>query len=208
MTSILEFVLVGSVISESVAGTLSAGRKGMDPVGVIIIAFVTALGGGTLRDLLLASGSILWINNPYFVWLVIATASIVMIARRYMIHLLGLFLVMDAIGLCGLSLIGLNKALTLGWGYTVAVVSGLCTGVFGGILRDILCGDIPWVFRKELYATISLVTCFIYLFLSNYLPLLNQTAALLIAMGVGITLRMSAIRYNIRLPVFYFNGDK
>ena len=202
--NLLFVTLVVCVIAESLAGAISAGHKHMDPLGVIIVAFATSLGGGTLRDLTLANFPLLWVNNPILIWIVISSVTFVIFIRRYVKHLLGLFLILDAIGLTGLTIVGLEKALSLGHGYTISIISGLLTGVFGGVLRDLLCGEVPWVFRKELYATISITASGIYIYLSNYTSIGFILTYAITLIG-GTLLRIFAIKYKINLPTFYLH---
>ena len=204
ITFILQIILIVSIVSESMAGALSAARKGMDPIGVTVIAFATSLGGGTMRDVFFDNYPLLWVRWPELVWLVIVIALVTMLIRRYMKRLLGLFLALDAIGLCGLTIIGLEKSLASGHGFTISVVAALLTGVFGGVLRDILCGDIPWIFRKEFYATVSLYVAGTYLLLTYYTPI-PGIAILMICMISGIALRLFSVRYKITLPLFHYS---
>lgn len=202
---ILLSILILSIISESIAGALSAGRKGMDPIGVVIIAFVTALGGGTLRDVLLNNFPLLWIRWPEIVWICLAAALTTILMRRYINRLLKIFLLFDAIGVTGLSMIGANIALENGHGFTVATISALLTGVCGGIIRDVLCGDPPWVFRQELYATVSLLATGLYIVLT-YTPL-HPVVVIAIVMVFGVSVRLLALKYRITLPVFLNDGS-
>lgn len=200
---ILIGILILSVASESIAGALSAGRKGMDPFGVVIIAFATALGGGTLRDVFLNNFPLLWVRWPEVIWICLAAALTTILIRRYLDHLLRVFLFFDAVGVTGLSIIGAHIALDHGHGYTIAALSALLTGVFGGIIRDVLCGDVPWVFRKELYATVSLLATSLYVSLIH--TTLDPLAIIAIVMVFGVILRMLALKYRITLPVFRYD---
>ncbi|GAA4651188.1 trimeric intracellular cation channel family protein [Kistimonas scapharcae] len=201
---VLISILILSIVSESIAGALSAGRKGMDPFGVVIIAFATALGGGTLRDVFLDNFPLLWIRWPEVIWICLAAALTTILIRRYLNHLLRVFLFFDAVGVTGLSIIGAHIALDHGHGYTIATLSALLTGVFGGIIRDVLCGDVPWVFRKELYATVSLLATGLYVSLTH--TALDPLVIIAIVMVFGVTLRMLALKYHITLPIFLYDG--
>lgn len=200
---ILYSILIVSIVSESIAGALLAGRKGVDPIGVVIIAFATALGGGTLRDVFL-NNTLLWIRWPEVVWICVAAALAAILIRRYLNHMLKVFLFLDAVGVAGLSIIGAKIALADGYGFTIVTISALLTGVFGGIIRDILCGDIPWVFRKELYATVSLLTAGLYVALTY--TALHPIIIIIVAIAFGVSVRMLALKYRITLPVFIYKG--
>ncbi|MCK5894347.1 MAG: trimeric intracellular cation channel family protein [Endozoicomonadaceae bacterium] len=202
---ILFSILIISIVSESIAGALSAGRKGMDPIGVMIIAFVTALGGGTMRDVLLNNFPLLWIRWPEVIWICLASGLTTILIRSYINRLLKIFLLFDAIGVAGLSIIGAHIALDNGHGFTVATISALLTGVCGGIIRDVLCGDVPWVFRQELYASVCLLSTGLYIALTY--TSLHPVIVITIVMIFGVSVRLLSLKYRITLPVFLYDGS-
>lgn len=144
-----------AITAEAMTGALSAGRRGMDWFGVVLIACVTALGGGSVRDVLLGHYPLTWVKHPEYLALTSVAALVTIFIAPLMRHLRSLFLALDAVGLVAFTLIGCMVALKMGHGMLVASVSGVITGVFGGILRDIFCNDIPLIFRRELYASVS-----------------------------------------------------
>ena len=152
-----------AITAEAMTGALSAGRRGMDWFGVVLIACVTALGGGSVRDVLLGHYPLTWVKHPEYLVLTTVAAMITVFTARWMRHLRSLFLVLDAVGLVAFTLIGCMTALEMGHGMLVASVSGVITGVFGGILRDIFCNDIPLIFRRELYASVSFAAAWCYM---------------------------------------------
>src|SRR5471030_116286 len=166
-----------AITAEAMTGALSAGRRGMDWFGVVLIACVTALGGGSVRDVLLGHYPLTWVKHPEYLVLTSIAALVTVFIAPLMRHLRSLFLVLDALGLVAFTLIGCMTALEMGQGMMVASVSGVITGVFGGVLRDIFCNDIPLVFRRELYASVSFAAAWCYM-LCIYLELPGEQAIL------------------------------
>ncbi|WP_264192292.1 MULTISPECIES: trimeric intracellular cation channel family protein [Marinobacter] len=192
-----------AITAEAMSGALAAGRRNMDLFGVALIAFLTALGGGTVRDILLGNFPVTWTQHPRYIYMTITGGLLTIAIARFMRHLHQLFLVLDAIGLVAFTVIGCNVALKLGYDTIVVVMSGITTGIFGGILRDILCNRTPQVLRHELYASVSLVVALLYLELLN--QGLSENITLLAAFSVGLLLRMAAIRWQLSLPVFSYS---
>ena len=192
-----------AITAEAMSGALAAGRRNMDLFGVALIAFLTALGGGTVRDILLGNFPVTWTQHPRYIYMTITGGLLTIAIARLMRHLHQLFLVLDAAGLVAFTVIGCNIALKLGYDTIVVVMSGITTGIFGGILRDILCNRTPQVLRHELYASVSLVVALLYLELLN--QGLSENITLLAAFSVGLLLRMAAIRWQLSLPVFSYS---
>lgn len=195
-----------AITAEAMSGALAAGRRNMDLFGVALIAFLTALGGGTVRDILLGNFPVTWTQHPRYIYMTIAGGLMTIVIARFMRHLHQLFLVLDAIGLVAFTVIGCNVALKLGYDTVVVVMSGITTGIFGGILRDIMCNRTPQVLRHELYASVSLVVALLYLALLSHGVTENIT--LLAAFSVGLLLRMTAIHWKVSLPVFRYSQDR
>lgn len=161
--TVMLVIYLVAITAEAMSGALAAGRRNMDIFGVAVIAFVTALGGGTIRDMVLGHYPIGWTQHPEYVYLVISAGLLTIVVARHMHHLKQVFLLLDAMGLIAFSLIGCNVALELGYPPVVVVMSGMLTGISGGILRDVLCNQVPVVFRRELYASVSLAVCLLFL---------------------------------------------
>ena len=199
----LTSVYLIAIIAEAMSGALAAGRRNMDLFGVAVIAFLTALGGGTVRDILLGNFPVTWTQHPSYIYMTLTGGLVTIAIARFMRHLRQLFLVLDAIGLVAFTIIGCNVALELGYEPIVMVMSGITTGIFGGIIRDIMCGRVPQVLRREIYACVSLVVALLYLFLLR--QGVDEGVTQLAAFSVGLLLRMVAIRWRVSLPVFRYS---
>lgn len=199
---IILIIYLLAITAEGMSGALAAGRRNMDIFGVIVIAFVTALGGGTIRDMVLGNYPIVWTQHPIYVYLVVSAGLLTTVIARYLHRIKHLFLLLDAMGLIAFSLIGSNVAIKLGYDPLVVVMAGMITGISGGILRDVLCNQVPVVFRRELYASVSMVVCLLYLALQAWdVPEGISTA---VCFAGGLSLRLAAIRFGWRLPVFSY----
>ena len=194
-----------AITAEAMTGALSAGRRGMDWFGVVLIACVTALGGGSVRDMLLGHYPLTWVKHPEYLVLTTVAALVTIFIAPLMRHLRSLFLVLDALGLVAFTLIGCMTALEMGQGMLVASVSGVITGVFGGILRDIFCNDIPLIFRRELYASVSFTAAWCFLLCTFFgMP---EDQAIFVTLFGGLLLRLLAIRFNWEMPKFVYNDE-
>ncbi|MDP1730228.1 MAG: trimeric intracellular cation channel family protein, partial [Devosia sp.] len=169
------------------------------------LACVTALGGGTMRDTFLGHYPLTWVENPYLLLICCAAALVTIGLARFMERLRWPFLLLDALGLVVFTIIGCNVALEMGQSPIIVIVAGMVTGIVGGILRDVLCNDVPLVFSSELYATVSIVAGAIYY--SGLQFGLPPDMVILAAMLVGLALRVAAIVWKLEMPKFVYDKD-
>jgi len=191
--------LVGVAVFAASAA-LAASRKSFDLIGVIAIAVVTAIGGGTLRDVLLDSHPIFWIRDPSYLWVILASAALTTLYVRSRRPPRGALLVADALGLALFTISGAQVAEERDLSGVVIVLMGTLTGVAGGVLRDVLSRDVPLLFRPSdtLYATAAIAGATLYLLVEDLG--LARTPAVLLGMAVVAGVRLAAITWQLRLP--------
>lgn len=191
--------LIG-ITAEAMTGALAAGRERMDLFGVVIVACVTAIGGGSIRDVLLGHYPLIWVENPSYLALVALAAVATVFIAPLMQYFRVLFLGLDALGLAVFAVIGAQIALEMGHGVVIAVAAAVITGVFGGVMRDLLCNRVPLVFRQELYASVAILAALVFVGLTAAGVPENWSAAITLVVGFG--LRVAAISFKLSLPVF------
>ncbi len=188
------------VAAAAASGVMEARRKRMDVVGACVVAFITALGGGTLRDMLLGRMPVFWIREQAFAYAALAVAVVVFYSSRLRTITLRSILIPDALGLGVFSILGAEYGLQAGTSLFMASLMGVITGIFGGVLRDVICNEIPSVFNSStyLYATCSFLGAWVYLLALRVG--LNATPASALGIVFIVALRVLAVRYAIRLP--------
>ena len=193
-----------AIIVEAMSAALAA-RRSMDWVGVCMLGSITALGGGSVRDMLLGHYPLSWVKHPHYLLITAAAALFTIFIARFMYRLRKIFLLLDAVGLVLFTVIGCNVALEMQQPFIIVITAGLITGCVGGVLRDMLCADIPLLFRSELYATVSVVTGLIYV--GGLRVELPHDLVTILAMAVGLVLRIMALRFNWSMPKFVYTRD-
>ena len=188
-------------IAFAISGVLVAMEKKLDVFGVFIIAFVTAVGGGTLRDLLIGDTPVAWMRDHTYVLVISLTVVLAVIFRNKLKYLRTTLFLFDTIGIGLYTMVGIEKGLGAGMLPLMCIALGTMTASFGGVIRDILCNEIPVIFRKEVYATACIIGGASY-FLFRLLPL-NNEYAFAMAILIVITIRILAVRFKIALPNIY-----
>ena len=187
----------------AITGVLAAAGRGIDFFGVIVLGMVTALGGGTIRDVTLGAYPLVWVENPIYLQIAVSTSVFAFIWSRYLHSQRRALLVLDAFGLALFSVIGLQKALSLDAAPIVAVTMAVVTGVAGGMIRDLLTDQIPLVLRadSQFYATCAIFASAVYLSLEWYLGYANRWVALA-AMAAAFAMRILSVWRQVTLPHF------
>lgn len=197
MNTILCIDLLGT-FAFAISGVMTAVEKKFDFFGAIILAFVTAVGGGTLRDILIGAKPVGWLESDWHIWIILSALPISYLFFKWLKRLRKTFLLFDTIGIGLFTVLGIQKALAFELSPIVAMMMGVISAVFGGILRDVLANEIPLIFRKEVYAFACLSGAAVYLglsFISEY-DLLNM----IVSITVIITIRILAILRQWSIP--------
>ena len=200
MNELIHYLDIFGIIVFAFSGALMAGRYKLDPFGVVVLASVTAIGGGTIRDIILQV-PVFWTVKPHYLYVILATALLTIILIRQPKRIPKRFLLIaDAFGLALFAVLGTQKSLALGSPILVAIVLGTITGVAGGMIRDVLCNVIPMILQKEIYALAAMLGgC---LFVTFNLLGWSDNEATVIAIAGALLLRLAAIYWRVSLPAF------
>jgi uncharacterized membrane protein YeiH len=182
----------------AISGALVASDKNFDLFGVLIIAFVTAVGGGMLRDVLINAHPINWIGDLNYLWTIFAAVITTFLFKSKILPLSKTLFLFDSIGLGVFTLLGLQKGLTYNLHPIVALIMGMISAVFGGVLRDILTNKVPLIFEKEIYASACLMGGISYLILDKLH--LNNSINFIISASIIFVIRLVAIKFHLQLP--------
>ena len=205
MTSLLYSLDFVGVAVFAVSGALVASRKEMDIVGFALMASLTGIGGGTLRDVLLGR-PVFWIDTPYYVGVCLAVAAAAFFTAHILDKRFVVVLWADAVGIAAYSVMGAEVALRSGANELVAVVMGVMTATFGGLARDVVANETPLILRKEVYATCALAGAGLYVGLRLLAVPDVWCAAAGFAAGFG--LRAAGIAYGLTLPTYKGQAGK
>ncbi len=182
----------------AISGALTAANKKFDLMGIGIVAFVTALGGGTVRDILIGIEPVSWLSNRWYLLIISLGAAIAFVFQKKLQPLRKAFFVFDATGLAVFSIAGLEIGLQQGIDPMYAVFLGMISGTMGGVIRDVLCQETPLIFREEIYASAALLGAISYLGLSY--TSLPTNISTIITIGLVLAIRVVAVKYHIGLP--------
>ncbi len=182
----------------AISGVRLAAQKNMDIFGAVILGFATAVGGGTIRDLLLGATPVAWIQNPVYLYLIVSAVALGIFFDRYIFELKKTLFIFDSLGLGVFTIAGMQKALTFGISYEYAVIMGATSATAGGIIRDILANEVPMILQKEIYATACIAGALLYLLLD--FTGLNFHYNTIITIVFIVLIRTFVVKYNIAFP--------
>jgi uncharacterized membrane protein YeiH len=182
----------------AITATLEARRSELDLFGVAVIAVIAGIGGGTVRDILLGRLPVYWIHDATYVVVGLAAGVLTFFFARHLRLPRNFFLIPDALGMALFTVIGTRVALNLDVPWLIAALMGMVTAVFGGVIRDILCNEVPLIFRTDIYATASLAGALVLIGLDGLG--VAHDGAVLLAMLCTVAIRLAAIRWHIHLP--------
>ena len=191
---LIYFVDLAGTFVFAVSGWLLASKKQLDFFGAAVISFITAVGGGTLRDVLIGSTPVGWMQDLNYLLVIASGMLATVFFKRIFEKLRKTMFLFDSIGIGLFTILGLQKTLDLGLSPVVAVMMGTISAVFGGVLRDTLVNEIPMIFRKEVYATVCIAGGLIYLLLGE--TSLNNDFRIIITIAITISIRILAVVYN------------
>jgi uncharacterized membrane protein YeiH len=206
VTVVIELLDYFGIVVFAISGALAAARARMDVVGFSLLAVVTGIGGGSLRDVLLGRLPVFWIDQPQYIVICVVAAvatfvSVPMIASR-----LRLLLWADAVGVAVFAMLGAQTALAAGAPLIISALLGVVSATFGGIMRDIICRETPLVLLKEIYVTAALAGSLLYVGLIELG--IMPGVAMLAGCGTAFAVRGLALVYNLSLPVFVHRNDR
>ncbi len=184
----------------AVTGAITAGQKRMDVFGIIVVGTVTALGGGTTRDLVLAVKPVFWVSDPIYVIVSMFAGLGTFIYAHYAKPPSKTLLFADAFGLAIFTVIGCQRAAKVEDSILIIVVMGIMTGVTGGMIRDVLCGEIPLILRREIYATASLTGGLMFVILRH--AHLHDWLVTMLSVITALTVRLVSLHWHLSLPIF------
>lgn len=189
----------------AVSGALAAARKGMDIFGFFVLALLPAVGGGTLRDVILDRHPVFWIDDLSYVLVALAAAVLVFVTSYQPGSRRRVLIWMDAMGLALFATLGTEISLSFDTGPVVAVMLGVTTAVTGGMIRDVICNEIPLILTREIYATAAFLAGVVYVMLDAFS--LGQSIAVGLAVAAGFSIRALAILFNWSLPAARRRGQ-
>ena len=201
---LLKLIDILGTIAFAVSGVFAAMQKKLDVFGILIIAFITAVGGGSLRDMMIGDLPVAWMKNISYFIIIILTSAVVIIFHKSIQNFQKTLLVFDSIGLGFFTILGIQKGILFGLHPAICIALGTVTACFGGVIRDISLNNIPLIFQKEVYATACIMGGIIYFSLLN--TSLSRDVSDFICIVTIFLIRIFAVRYNWSLPGVY--GDK
>lgn len=203
MNVILLIDILGT-IAFAISGVLTALNKRLDPFGILIIAFVAAVGGGTIRDVLIKA-PVAWMSNLTYVYVIFASTVFAVLFRKRLNYIRRSLFLFDTIGIALYTVVGVEKGIAAGFHPLICIALGTITACFGGVTRDILCNDIPIIFRKEIYATACILGASSYFILLQ--TQLSTDWIVAISGAIVMIVRLLAVYFNLSLPSIYTSEE-
>ncbi len=198
---IITFLDILGTIAFAISGVLTAMNKRMDAFGILIIALITSIGGGTLRDVLIGKTPVTWMQDQVFPMVVFGTAIFAVLFRSKLKYFRRSLFLFDTIGIGLYTVTGVQISLAFGLDPLICVILGTVSACFGGVLRDILCNEIPIIFHKEIYATACIAGAAAYLIFNEFN--MSQTLAMVFSGAIIIIIRILAVVFKWQLPRLY-----
>lgn len=198
--NILYFIDIVGTMVFAISGALAGRDKKLDLFGIAAVGFITAIGGGTVRDVLLGSTPVGWMNDLMYLIMIASGVIISMFFNRAVLKLRRTFFMFDTVGIAVFTVLGLQKALTLGVHPAIAIMMGMVSAVFGGVIRDIVCNEIPLIFRQEIYALTCIAGGIVYVSLDSFG--IGQVLNVAITSVFIVLFRVLAVKYQWKLPDF------
>jgi uncharacterized membrane protein YeiH len=202
----LQLIDILGTVAFAVSGVFAAMQKKLDVFGILIIAFVTAIGGGTLRDMMIGDLPVSWMKDINYSIIILVTTAVVIFFNKTINNFQKTLLVFDSIGLGFFTILGIQKGISFGLHPAICIALGTVTACFGGVIRDISLNNIPLIFQKEIYATACILGGCIYFLLLQTSLSIGLIEALCIVLIVLV--RILAVRYNWSLPGIYQQQKK
>jgi uncharacterized membrane protein YeiH len=194
--------LLGTV-AFAISGALVAMNKKLDLFGIFIIAFVTAVGGGTLRDILIGRSPVGWMSEPIYVYAILIAVVLAIFLRKKLKYLSKSLFLFDTIGLGTFTILGTEIGVQLNFNPIISIALGVMTASFGGVIRDILCNQIPIIFRKEIYATAAIAGAITFIILNGLE--INSTVNYISTTSIVIIIRLIVVKFHLSFPTFHIN---
>ncbi|MEI9809055.1 MAG: trimeric intracellular cation channel family protein [Bacteroidota bacterium] len=205
-TNFLFIIDILGTFSFAVSGAFLAMQKRLDPFGVLVLSFVTAIGGGTLRDMMIGNLPVGWLRNETAAIVIFSSAIATMFFGRFLRQFTATLFLFDALGLGLFTIIGIELGIEKHFSVGVCIALGTITACFGGVIRDVLLNDVPLLFRKEIYAMACIAGGLIYFLLKKID--LDENISKILCILLIFTIRVLAVRYKLSLPQFYNEKKK
>jgi uncharacterized membrane protein YeiH len=200
-SEVFTFIDIVGTAAFSVSGVYAAMEKKLDIFGIFIIAFITAIGGGTIRDVLIGDFPVNWMRTNNYSIVIFVSAAVALLFHKLIFNYDKVLMFFDSLGLGFFTVVGIHKGIEFGFDPGLCVALGTITACFGGLIRDISLSQIPQIFHKEVYATACIFGGILYFLLLK--TTLSADALDMICISVIVIIRVVAVKYNLSLPVFY-----